>query len=141
MDTKQKGDITELEVLTYITKLGYQVSIPFGDRQRYDQIWDINNNLLRVQVKTSRPCNGEDAFAFSCKSNVRENGKTVYKKYSKDEIDYFATCWNEKCYLIPVEECGTDKKLRLNKPKNNQIKNISFAKDYEVEVVLEKYLY
>ena len=32
MDSKQKGNITELEVLTYITKLAYQVSIPFGDR-------------------------------------------------------------------------------------------------------------
>ena len=53
MDSKFKGNITELEVLTYMTKLGYQISIPFGDRERYDQIWDIHGKLLKVQVKTA----------------------------------------------------------------------------------------
>ena len=53
-DTKIKGNITELEILTYITKLGYQVSVPFGDRARYDQIWDVNGKLLRVQIKTTK---------------------------------------------------------------------------------------
>ena len=31
-------------------------------------------------------------------------------KYSKEEIDYFATYWEGKCYLVPVEECSTEKK-------------------------------
>ena len=46
-DTKKKGNITELEVMNYVTKLGYQVSIPFGDRARYDQIWDVEGKLLK----------------------------------------------------------------------------------------------
>ena len=52
--TNQKGKQTELEILLYVTKLGYSVSIPWGDKDRYDQIWDINGNLIRIQVKTAK---------------------------------------------------------------------------------------
>ena len=48
MDTNIKGKISELEILTLITKLGYSVSLPFGDKDKYDQIWDINNKLLLI---------------------------------------------------------------------------------------------
>lgn len=36
MNTNQIGKITELEVLLYMQKLGYSISIPFGDKDRYD---------------------------------------------------------------------------------------------------------
>jgi hypothetical protein len=136
MDSKFIGNITELEVLTYITKLGYQVSIPFGDRERYDQIWDINGKLLRVQVKTSHSV--DDTIKFSCRSSHRKDGKCVNSKYTSDEIDYFATFWDGKCYLVPVDETSNEKTLRFALPKNGQIKGISFAKDYEVEEVLNR---
>ena len=136
MDSKFIGNITELEVLTYITKLGYQVSIPFGDRERYDQIWDINGKLLRVQVKTSHSV--DYTIKFSCRSSHRKDGKCVNSKYTSDEIDYFATFWDGKCYLVPVDETSNEKTLRFASPKNGQIKGISFAKDYEDEEVLNR---
>lgn len=139
MNSKQKGDITELAVMLYITKLGYQVSIPFGDKERYDQIWDINGKLLRIQVKTSRPINNKhDGIRFSCRSNTKVDGKIKHSNYNKDEIDYFCTFWDGKCYIVPVEECKTDKTLRFTIPKNKQLIDINFAKDYEVEEVLKK---
>lgn len=137
MDTKFIGNITELEVLTYITKLGYQVSIPFGDRERYDQIWDINGKLLRVQVKTSRLID-DGVIKFSCRSSHRKAGKYVASKYTANEIDYFATFWDGRCYLVPVNETSTDKTLRFVPPKNKQIKGITFAEEYEVERMLNK---
>lgn len=54
MNTNIKGKISELEILTLVTKLGYSVSIPFGDKDKYDQIWDINGHLLKIQIKTAR---------------------------------------------------------------------------------------
>ena len=137
MDSKQIGNITELEVLTYITKLGYQVSIPFGDRERYDQIWDIKGKLLKIQVKTSRSKNDGESILFSCRSNTRKDGKIQHSRYTKEEIDYFATFWEGKCYMIPVEETSVGKMLRFTPPKNGQIKGINFAKDYLVEEVLK----
>ena len=137
MDSKLKGNITELEVLTYIARLGYQVSIPFGDRERYDQIWDIRGKLIRVQVKTAHLEPDEHSISFSCRSSRRDKGKCKNTRYSKDEIDYFATVWQGKCYLVPVEETSNAKVLRFSPPKNGQIKGITFAKDYEVEKVLQ----
>ena len=132
MDTNIKGKISELEILTLITKLGYSVSLPFGDKDKYDQIWDINNKLLRVQIKTSRWKNQEQTgIVFNCYSV--SNGKKHY--YTKQEIDYFATFWNDKCYLIPVEECSSEKtlwfQLKVNNPK------CCLAKNYELEEVLK----
>lgn len=137
MDTKFIGNITELEVLTYITKLGYQVSIPFGDRERYDQIWDINGKLLRIQVKTSHLVD-EGVVKFSCRSSHRKAGKCITSKYTADEIDYFATFWDGKCYLVPINETSNDKILRFTPPKNKQVKGITFAEEYEAERMLNK---
>ena len=139
MDSKFKGNITELEVLTYVTKLGYQVSIPFGDRERYDQIWDIHGKLIKIQVKTaSLVSESGTAIKFSCRSSQRSKGKTKNTRYLKSEIDYFATFWNNQCYLIPIEETSTEKILRFDPPKNGQLKSITFADQYKVEEMLLK---
>ena len=138
MNTNQIGKITELEVLLYMQKLGYSISIPFGDKDRYDQIWDINGKLLRIQVKTSHWADEEHAcIKFSCKSSYQRKAGAKSNKYSKEEIDYFATYWEGKCYLVPVEECSTEKKLRFKTPKTN-ISTCNFAKDYEVEEALNR---
>lgn len=139
MDTKQIGNIVELEVLTYITKLGYQVSIPFGDRERYDQIWDINGKLLKIQVKKSKPIDKDcSAISFSCRSSKRVSGKCINSRYKNNEIDYFATIWDGQCYIVPLKETSASKILRFNKPHNNQQQNISYSKDYLVEEVLKR---
>ena len=65
--------------------------------------------------------------------------KTVRHTYSKEDIDYFMTSWNGKCYLIPRNECGSDKLLRFTPPKNGQVRGVNYAKDYEIEVILQKY--
>lgn len=135
MNTNQKGKLTELNILTYIIKLGYSVSIPFGDKDRYDQIWDINGKLIRVQVKTASPID-EEASGIQFSGRSISNGKSHL--YTENDIDYFATYWNEKVYLIPVNECSHSKKLRFFNNKSHQVNGINWAKDYEVEEVLKK---
>lgn len=138
MDTNTIGKITELKVLSYVIEHGYSVSIPFGDKDRYDQIWDINGNLIRVQIKTSRwKSEQQKAIIFSCKSSYARSTGVKKHIYSKNEIDYFATYWDGKVYLVPVEECSTEKTLWFEKPSNGCSK-CSFAADYEMEAVLGK---
>lgn len=49
------------------------------------------------------------------------------------------TSYNNKCYLIPVDECSkTEKRLRFTPPKNGQVKGITFATEYELEKVVNK---
>lgn len=137
MNSKQKGNITELETMLAFLKLGYNVLTPYGDCERYDFVVDANGKFIRVQSKTSHSEDGGASFKFSCRSSNRLNGKIVHHSYTNKEIDYFATTFENQCYLIPVEECGSDKKLRLLPTKNNQTRGITWAKDYKLEEVVK----
>ena len=131
MNVNIKGKVSELEILTLITKLGYSVSIPFGDKDKYDQIWDINGKLIKVQIKTSRWKNeNKTGIIFNCYS-VSNKKK---HNYTKEEIDYFATFWEGKCYLVPVEECSSEKTLWFEEKTNP---SCCLAKDYEVLEVIK----
>lgn len=132
VDVNQKGNITELQVMLAAVQFGCTVSIPYGDCNKYDQLWDVNNKILRIQVKTARKKESVgDGITFNCYSV--SNGKK--HKYSKDEIDYFATYWNNQCYLIPVEECSTEKTLWFKLASNNYSK-CTMAQGYTIEEVL-----
>lgn len=138
LNPNQKGCATEALVLSYVLQMGFSVSIPFGDKNRYDQIWDINGKLLKIQIKTARLNEKEKnpknvSIRFNCRSVV--NGKV--KKYSKNEIDFFATYWNDEVYLIPVEECSLEKVLRFSSSAPNQ-PAICWAKDYTIEEVIKR---
>ena len=133
MDTNQKGKITELKILLKATELGIEVSIPFGDKSRYDQIWDIKGKLYKVQSKTAHYKDDKKlAIQFNCYSS--SNGKRL--TYTKEQIDYFCTCWKDKVYLIPVEQCSTEKTLWFELPK--QYNNCSMAEEFEVEKIINQ---
>ena len=140
MNSKQKGNITELETMLAFLKLGYNVLTPYGDCERYDFVVDANGKFLKIQAKTSIAVDEEETcFNFSCRSSNRKDGKIIHHTYSKNEIDYFATTFKGKCYLIPVEECGCNKRLRLVPPKNNNLNNVTWAKNYELEEIVKNW--
>ena len=139
-NTKYKGNVTEIETILAFMKLGYNVLTPYGDCERYDLVADVNGKFLKIQCKTASQQDEEgNVYKFSCRSTHKINGQMKMAKYETGEIDYFATCIKGKCYLIPLSECGSDKILRFTLPKNGQIRGVNFAKDYEIEVILQKY--
>lgn len=139
LNSKQKGNLTELQCLTAFYEQGCHVSLPYGENSRYDMIVDVNGKLLRVQVKTSSlKKEDENAIEFSCRSTRVNSQGVVSNRYTSNEIDYFATFWKGVCYLIPITECSVSKTLRFAPPKSGQIKGISFAKDYELQTQLNK---
>lgn len=142
LDTKQKGNLTELQCITACYELGYNISIPYGENSRYDFILDIDGKLLKIQVKTSRNKksikNPKDAIVFTCRSSNTNASGNTYHRYTKEQIDYFATYWNGKCYLVPVEECNIEKTLWFSPPANGQKSMISMASDYELAKTLSK---
>ena len=137
MDSKKKGNLTELQCLAAFIECGYEVSIPYGDSSKYDFIADKDGQLLKIQVKTSSMKNGNsDAICFSCRSTHVNCSGVKNVRYSENEIDYFATYWDGKCYVVPVQECSVEKTLRFVPPKNGQTKGISFAEEYEINKIL-----
>ena len=138
MNSKQKGNITELECMLAFIKQGYNVLTPYGDCERYDFVVDVKGKFIRVQSKTSSTDDNGASFKFSGRSCNRKDGKIIHHQYTNEEIDYFSTTFDGKCYLIPVKECGSDKRLRILPTKNGQIRGISWAKNYELEEVIKK---
>lgn len=138
LEQKQIGNLTELYCMTAFCELGYKVSIPYGENTRYDFIADINNKLIRVQVKTCKERDNGNVISFPCRS-TRVNSKGCYnRKYTKNEIDYFCTYYKGMCYLVPVGECSNGKKLRFNTPKNNRNTGVNYAKNYELPTQVRK---
>ena len=137
LTSKQKGNLTELQCLAAFTEQGCGVSIPYGDNSKYDFIADVNGKLLKIQVKTSS-LKDDGAIKFSCRTTHVNCAGVKNERYSADEIDFFATYWNNQCYLIPMAECSIEKTLRFIPPKSGQLKGISFAKDYLLADQLQK---
>lgn len=131
MNSNILGKTTEIEVMLYLIKRGYSVSLPYGDKDRYDQIWDINGKLYRIQVKTSHICSKNTGKAIEFKTTGTSNGRTT--SYSQNDIDYFATFWEGQVYVVPVEETSSKKILRFE--ASIEQPNISWAKNYTFEEV------
>ena len=53
MDKKLKGDIAEQKVILKALQLNFGVARPIGDRLSYDLILDVNNQLKKIQIKSS----------------------------------------------------------------------------------------
>ena len=134
INTHFQGKTTELQVATEFIKRGYQVSQPLVSDSRYDFIVDINNKLIRLQVKTSKLKEDGAYIEFATSSSHTNTQRTVNHSYTSDEIDYFATMYNGECYIVPVERCGCrEQRLRLLPTKNGQTVGITFAKDFKLK--------
>lgn len=139
MNSKQKGNITEFETMLAFMKNGYNILIPYGDCERYDFVVDVKGKFVRIQCKTSKSDDNGASFQFSGRSCNRKDGKIIHHQYTNEEIDYFITIFNGQCYLVPVNECGADKRLRILPAKNGQVKGITWAKNYELEEVIKNW--
>ena len=142
IESKILGNATEMECMLEFMKIGIQVSIPFGEDSRYDFIADINGKLYRIQSKHCSELTDDSGQIVAIKfKTVRQSGSNAAKwsrtKYTKDEIDYFSTAYNGKCYLVPVEQCSVEKILRIIPPKNGQTKGISFLENFELNEVIK----
>ena len=139
-DPKRIGNAVELNCISYLYSLGCDVSIPFGDSLRYDLIIDYKNKLYRIQCKHANPSLDQNGTVTSISfKTARESGRSVRKSihYTKEDIDFFATFFNEKCYLIPVEETASRTKiLRFLAPRSGLTQGVSFAATYEAEKIL-----
>ena len=135
--TNQKGLITEMEVMLYFVKLGYDVSQPLNSDSRYDCIIDKQGKLYRIQIKTSHLAKTENSIEFKCRSVTTTQNHYKEKTYSPNDIEFFATCWQGEVYLVPAEQCSSSKILHLIKDGPVH-KNWSYAEDYKAKEALER---
>jgi hypothetical protein len=134
--TQKTGDITEYAAITRLMECGYGVLTPVGQMHRYDLvIEDADGKFWRVQCKTGWLNEDKSKITFSSASSMNYTVKQKGWRSYKGQCEYFAVYVEElrKVYLIPVDEVGASNiTLRLTPSKNNQEKNVRWAKDYEL---------
>ena len=65
LNSKQIGNVTEVECMLAFLKLGYNVLQPYGDCERYDFVADVNGKFYKIQCKTAKESNG--TIEFNCR--------------------------------------------------------------------------
>lgn len=129
--TKIIGDIGVSVVVSEFLKHGISVLLPYDDNSPYDIVIYVNNEFYKIQVKTTERVkyNGSQMDFEITKSNPYSK---IDPKYVEGEVDYFALYCieNEWCGFFEFDEYKPHLTFRLKEPKNNQVKNIKFAKDY-----------
>lgn len=130
MNTKEIGEKSEAIILAHLIKLGYSVSLPFGDNQRYDMIIDKRNGkLLRAQCKTGKFKNGIIDFN-TCSKNRDTNEPLNYRGQIEIFLIYCPDL--DKVYEVDVNKAPLNSMfLRVDNPKLSNSK-INWAKDFEI---------
>ena len=131
------GEITEQQVALAFLREGILLSKPLVQSSRYDFIADINHKLYKIQVKTGTfKENAYLEFATSTSHTNTQGTKNI--SYHEDEVDFFATIYENQCYLIPFELCGTRcQRIRFVPTKSGQTAKILFAKDFKLEDIVK----
>ena len=132
LTTNQKGFVAEQAVIFECAKLGIPVARPLAD-QRYDLIFDLGDNVLRVQCKWAARVG--DVVAVRTRTCRRSRKGLIHRWYEAHEIDAIAAYCPDtnRCYLLP-HELSVERvmvQLRLEPTRNNQKTGIRWARDYE----------
>ena len=130
-----KGAIAEAEITASAARLGVVVSRPQMEGRRYDLIFDVAGQLLRVQCKWA-PRNRDVVVLRMRTSRYTPSRGYVRTVYSAAEIDAVAAYCPDlnRCFLIPIEQIGGQgfMHLRLAPARNNQRQLIRMADDYDL---------
>ena len=130
--------MTELKVASAFIQKGYQVSQPLVTDSRYDFIVDIKGKLLRIQVKTCRVAEDKSYILFATSSSHTNTTRTINHSYTKEEVDFFATIYENQCYIYPVQEAAKrEQRLRLTPPLNGNQHKTKYLKDYSLNKFLD----
>jgi len=142
LTTDQKGAVAELAIAHAAAELRVGVFKPLTDGERYDLIFDLRPELLRVQCKWAS--RHGDVVIIRCRSCRRTREGLVHRGYTLDEVDAIAAYCAEldRCYFVPLDRFGgrSDVQLRLVPARNNQQLGINWAEEFDLGVRLRALL-
>ena len=110
-NTKRTGELSEAAFLHKAVSLGFKVTKPWGDSERYDFVLDSGQRLWRVQIKCTA---AERAGGYHIQPIHFVYGKSKVV-YTVDDIDVLAAhivpldLW----YVVPVQALAQGTSLRL----------------------------
>ena len=136
MNHTQIGDITEYRFALYCMEHNIPISKPMNNNLPYDFIIEINDKLLKIQVKTGYDSKSQNSFLFNTRSTSKNYNEVVMKGY-ENKIDGFITYYPiipNKFFYIPIEKAAKGSMTMYfgNTPKSNQ----NWCTDYDFDNLL-----
>lgn len=119
MNSKIQGNIGVGKAISYFTELGYIVSIPLTDAQKYDLVVDINNILHKVQVKTTTFKVGS-VYQVLLKTNGGNRSRSTEYLFNNADSDLlFVWCEDGSMFNIPTKDITNTSTLNLGEKVSN----------------------
>ncbi|HZQ68027.1 MAG TPA: group I intron-associated PD-(D/E)XK endonuclease [Terriglobales bacterium] len=91
-NTKRTGELAEAAFVVKAASLGFAVSKPWGDSERYDFILDAGHRTWRVQIKCTESTN---AGGYQVQSTYTDRKRKGH--YTADDIDVLVA------YILPLD--------------------------------------
>ena len=108
-----QGSLGLSYAIAYLTKKGYNVSIPLVDNQSYDLVCEVKNKLKKVQVKTTRFKQNSN-YCIQLKSVRANRTENNIHKFDNKASDYLlAVTELGEIYFIPTSEIEAKNSLSL----------------------------
>ncbi len=148
VNRRQQGDLGEASAIEWLTSKGALVLVPFGHSPDYDLVAQIDDRLLRIQVKTSiqetRTPGGHIRFPVSVATfGGNQSWGGVVKTIDPKAIDYlFVLTGSGRRWLIPSTALGGERAIQLGGPKyadneiepGTQIREIVFGRSPHLDL-------
>jgi hypothetical protein len=133
-EKKIKGDIGVGYAIAILTEQLWNVCLPLTEHAPYDLIAEKDGLCKRVQVRYCTPNGG--VMIIKLKSSWSDKHGNHVKKRVKGDFDTICgfNPENKTCYFLSDEdfENGNSINIRMEKPKNNQLKGIRLAEDFKI---------
>jgi Holliday junction resolvase-like predicted endonuclease len=115
---REQGDFGELSAMCWLASRGARIAMPVGNNRHWDLIAELDDRVLRVQVKTTR-CSRRGRWEVTVATrggNQSWNG--VAKLLDRSRFDYlFVLVGDGRRWFIPAESVDGCSGLRLGGPK------------------------
>jgi prevent-host-death family protein len=133
-DSNRKGAIAEAEIAAAAVRLGASVLRPISEHGRYDLVFEIGGQLLRVQCKWAA-LEGDVIRIQLATSRSTPRGY-LRETYSAHEIDAIAAYCHDldECYFLPASLIAGKSALHLRRgpARNGQRAALNWAAEYRL---------
>lgn len=128
--TKNKGDLGVAKAYCDLVEKGFIVLFPSTEHAPFDLVAYDGNKFIKIQVKYRRAVNG--AIQIRMINWWADRNGSHSKQVDKNQVDVFCVYCpdTDKCYYFKTENVNICFSLRIDTPKNNQLKNVKFADDF-----------
>jgi hypothetical protein len=117
MTKTDQGNIGLSKAIYELQLLGYRISIPLTENQKYDLIGEKNGLLFKIQIKTTRNKSRYGVYSVNLRTlgGNKSSNKVIKRNKGDYDLLYVLTNDNES-YLIDEENIGDNvNSLNLSK--------------------------